>query len=238
MTIRHGSDLARKQNEEMGRRILEDGCDSALTQKKIKLIAGIISSLPRKESLADVGCFDGKFFGAYKSCGVSSIDGFDMIPGALEIAKTRADGVSTYLWDMEVEAAPVPGATYDVIVCSDVIEHVFNTKNLVSECYRILKPSGVCLFLTPNLVSLWNRCNSLRGRMPLGHSGVSAEHKTEQQVNLAHVRMGTAKEWAGLFQSVGFKITTVEGIWSGARSRVLSFGRATLAHTLVIECTK
>jgi 2-polyprenyl-3-methyl-5-hydroxy-6-metoxy-1,4-benzoquinol methylase len=236
--LSNSSGRAKKQNIDMGERILKEGFDSDLTQKKINRISQIISSLQNKESLADVGCFDGKFFGAYKSSGVSSIDGFDANTSALEIAKLRSQGVSTFYWNMEDEAAPIMAERYDVIICSDVLEHIFNTRNLIFECYRILKPVGLSVFLTPNLVSLWNRYSSLRGRMPLGHPGVSSDYKAERQVNLGHVRIGTAREWAGLLQSVGFKIVKIDGLWSGPRSRILSLGRATLAHTLIIQCTK
>jgi 2-polyprenyl-3-methyl-5-hydroxy-6-metoxy-1,4-benzoquinol methylase len=235
-----GSALARNENRKLGLGILHDEKDSPFTQAKIRKLSEIISALDQRENLADVGCFDGRFFDSYSGCGVKSIDGFDILPEALELARKRkTSGLGRdFLWDFENEKAPVPDCTYDVIVCADVIEHIFNTRNLVSECYRILKPKGTCIFLTPNLVSLWNRYRALFGKMPLGHPGVSIDQKTEGQVNLGHSRMGTAKEWVGLLESAGFKVDHVDGLWRGRFSKIISLGRPTLSHTIIIECSR
>ncbi len=232
------SALARRQNEEAGKNILKEEIDSPLTGAKIRAISRIISSAPKKESLCDVGCFDGKFFSSYRSSGIASIDGFDVIPEALEIAKSRVEGARTFVWNVEEDPAPVPSECYDIVVCADVIEHIFNTRNLVSECHRIMKQNGRFILLTPNLVSLWNRYLLLRGEMPLGHPGVSVDYRTSHQVNPSHVRIGTAKEWTGLLKSEGFRFMGIDGIWSSVTSKIISLGRPTLSHTLVIECTK
>lgn len=185
--------------------------------------------------LADVGCFDGYFMDIYKACGILSVDGFDVLPEALEAAAER--GMRAFLWDFEAERAPVPDGFYDAIVCADVLEHVHNTENLVSECHRILKPRGTCVFITPNLTSLWNRYLVLRGRMPQGHPGVSVNARTEAQVNLGHARMGTAREWGGLLQAMGFQVQSVSGLWCGGLSRLISLNRYTLAPSLLFVCS-
>ena len=43
----------------------------------------------------------------------------------------------------------VEDETYDIIVCSHVLEHVEDDARAMSELYRILKPEGVCLVLVP-----------------------------------------------------------------------------------------
>ncbi|MHB8567367.1 MAG: class I SAM-dependent methyltransferase [Nitrososphaerales archaeon] len=221
----------------MGSKVLVEEVDSPLTDAKICKVGEIISKLSMKDTLADVGCFDGRFFDVYRSSGVKSVDGYDILPNALELARKKG-GARTFLWDFESERAPSPDSSYAVIVCSDVIEHLFETKNLVNECYRILKPSGTCILLTPNLASLWNRYLVFRGKMPLGHPGVALDLRTESQINLAHVRMGTAREWIGLLRSAGFKISNIDGLWSSSLSKIVSLERPTMAHTLVITCSK
>ncbi len=225
-------------NESKGSEILAEGLDSPFTSLKIRKLMKIISESPSKDRLADVGCFDGKFFKFYKSCGVKSIDGFDILPDALDLARKQDSDVRTFLWNFEGERAPAGDSEYDIIVCSDVIEHLFDPDNLLSECFRILKPSGIFILLTPNLASAWNRYLSFRGRMPLGHPGVSPMKRTETTVNLAHSRIGTSKEWAGLLLSSGFKVQKIDGIWSGNLSRIVCAGRPTLSHTLVFTCSK
>ncbi len=46
----------------------------------------------------------------------------------------------------------VADGTYDIIVCSHVLEHVRNDVQAMRELHRILKPNGVCLVLVPLIV--------------------------------------------------------------------------------------
>lgn len=38
---------------------------------------------------------------------------------------------------------------YDIVICSHVLEHVRDDRAAMKEIYRILKPTGICLFLVP-----------------------------------------------------------------------------------------
>lgn len=232
------SALARSSNDELGSEIHRKHLDSSLTLAKSKKLVEVISNLSNRSTLADVGCFDGSFFSAYESCGVLQIDGYDILPSALDSARLVYPHSKIVAWDFEVEKAPVHDSTYDVIVCADVIEHLFDPNNLVSECFRILKEGGMCIFLTPNLASLWNRYQLLRGRVPLGHPGVAPMFRGDSNVNPGHSRIGTAKEWVCLLRAKGFSVSQVDGIWSSKISRTVSLGRPTLAHTLVFLCSK
>lgn len=46
----------------------------------------------------------------------------------------------------------VKDETYDIIVCSHVLEHVEDDARAMNELYRILKPEGLCLVLVPLIV--------------------------------------------------------------------------------------
>ena len=45
--------------------------------------------------------------------------------------------------------------TFDVLICSQVYEHVPDSKVMMSEIYRVLKPGGVCYFSAGNRL-MWN----------------------------------------------------------------------------------
>ena len=38
---------------------------------------------------------------------------------------------------------------FDIIICTEVLEHTLNPFNAVKEIYRILKPGGICFATTP-----------------------------------------------------------------------------------------
>ena len=48
-----------------------------------------------------------------------------------------------------IENLSFPDATFDVVVCADVLEHVFRPAHAIREMCRIVKPGGKVLFSTP-----------------------------------------------------------------------------------------
>ena len=230
------SRLMKEQNLRMGGDILQSGERSTLDKAKVREICRILRKVANKDRLADVGCFDGTLSMEFFKCGFSTIDGFDVLDSALERARKR--GVNAFKWNFEEEPSPAESESYDAIICSDTMEHVFNNQNLVSECRRIMKPSGLAVFVVPNLASLYNRLLVLAGKMPLGSPGVSVSQKTENRVNLGHARLGTLKEWAGFLTVCGFEIEDVIGLWSTRFSKAITFTRPSLAHSLVYGCRK
>jgi 2-polyprenyl-3-methyl-5-hydroxy-6-metoxy-1,4-benzoquinol methylase len=54
----------------------------------------------------------------------------------------------------------------NVIIASEIIEHVFNTDFFIEELKRILKPIGIIILTTPNMHSATNRLLFLMGKFP------------------------------------------------------------------------
>ena len=52
--------------------------------------------------------------------------------------------------DIEKESCPYDDNSFDFIFSKSVIEHVVNADNFLSETFRVLKPEGVVVLLTPD----------------------------------------------------------------------------------------
>lgn len=107
---------------------------------KAKLIA--FSKVPMGaagSAALDFGCGDGFWSEQLQKKGykVTSTDNYDF-------RYTPAQKV-----DAEI-ALPFDSNTFDLIWCSEVIEHVHNVEQLTREFRRILKPGGVIICTTPN----------------------------------------------------------------------------------------
>ena len=48
----------------------------------------------------------------------------------------------------------IPDKTYDLILCSEVIEHIKEAPKAIKEIYRILKPGGIFILSTPQKFSV------------------------------------------------------------------------------------
>ena len=69
---------------------------------------------------------------------ISSYDVFD-------IEKTEACTIAADLQD----CPQIPGGSFDAIICTQVLEHIYFTDKAMSELYRLLAPSGVLLLTVP-----------------------------------------------------------------------------------------
>lgn len=70
------------------------------------------------------------------------------------------------LCNLDTEAIPLDDETVNVVIAGEVLEHLMNPYNVVREFYRVLKPNGILIISSPNICSLVNRINMLRGRLP------------------------------------------------------------------------
>lgn len=52
--------------------------------------------------------------------------------------------------DLEVDSIPFKDNIFNYIFCKSTIEHVQNTNNLLSQSWRVLKPNGKIIILTPS----------------------------------------------------------------------------------------
>lgn len=113
----------------------------------------LMRNLPRSadgRKLLDVGCGSGQFLAMAQNAGWV-VTGFDFDPKAVEAAIDR--GLDVYVGGFDT-LQPDLHDHFDAITVSHVIEHVYNPKELLADCYRLLKPGGYFWIETPNVESL------------------------------------------------------------------------------------
>lgn len=76
------------------------------------------------------------------------------------------------------EHAPYPFKenSFDGIVCSELLEHVFNPNTVIGECHRILKPNGILILTVPNFNSIDNILNRHQHSVYNSSNRMSIEH--------------------------------------------------------------
>lgn len=114
----------------------------------------------------EIGCGSGDLLARMQKKGWQ-VEGVDFDPVAVEIARSK--GLAVYLGDLVSQ--DYPDNQFDCIYLGHVIEHAHAPLELLKECYRILKPGGVLLILTPNANSFGHKRfrESWRGLEPPRH---------------------------------------------------------------------
>jgi SAM-dependent methyltransferase len=73
----------------------------------------------------------------------------------LDAARNHIHADNVEFSSVDLTAIPLPDDSVDVIVCSEVLEHIPDNKKAVSELYRVLKNDGSLLVSMPNRFSLF-----------------------------------------------------------------------------------
>jgi ubiquinone/menaquinone biosynthesis C-methylase UbiE len=65
--------------------------------------------------------------------------------------------VKVSITDLNVDTLPFQDNEFDVITCTEVLEHLENFRLILRESFRTLKPGGLAIFTTPNVLNLNSR---------------------------------------------------------------------------------
>ncbi len=104
------------------------------------LCDAMLELAPRlKGRLLDVGC------GTKPYQPLFTVDSYVGLEIDSEMARRR--GNADYLYDGKT--FPFADASFDAILCNQVLEHVFHPENFLKEIIRVMKPGGILLLTVP-----------------------------------------------------------------------------------------
>lgn len=117
---------------------------------------------------------------------------------------------------------PYPDASFDLITCNHVLEHVFETEKFLREMQRVAKPGALVVIGVPNAAAWMNRVMFLFGGQPLG-TEVGTEritygfwpgflkHKLTKFMPSGHIRDFTPRSLRDLTEECGLRFA---GWWA------------------------
>jgi SAM-dependent methyltransferase len=122
--------------------------DPRLDRKFERVCALLAAQLPA-QSYLDAGCGDGRYLAAMapwpnRPARVAATDISERI---LEVAKAAA-GFPVETPRANLEALPFPDASFDLVLCTQVIEHLLDPALGLRELARVLQPGGRAIVTT------------------------------------------------------------------------------------------
>lgn len=96
------------------------------------------------QTVLDAGCGNGVLAAKLAACGYS-VTGIDGDAGGIAIAREQFPGIRFEVGQFEA----APSETYDCVVSTEVIEHLYAPQHLIHFCYEALRPGGTLVISTP-----------------------------------------------------------------------------------------
>ncbi len=137
----------KKELEEILEQVPADYYQKAITRNiwhnwKLKVILELIESYPKK--VLDVGCASGwfldKFHGFYPEADLTGVDASDK---AISYGKKFYKGIN--LIHADAHKLPFGNKNFDLVLCTEVLDHVAEPLKVLKEIKRVLKPGGIVI---------------------------------------------------------------------------------------------
>jgi 2-polyprenyl-3-methyl-5-hydroxy-6-metoxy-1,4-benzoquinol methylase len=201
----------------------------------------VLELLPEPPArVLDVGNFPGHITVMLKELGYD-VAGLDLSP---ERAGEfwRRHGIDQRGADVEQDAFPFDGESFDVVVLAEVFEHLrVNPFHALDECRRMLRPGGELLISVPN-VGPHHRVQFLLGKDYQGDI-IREFEKLKTRGHMGHIRLYSKGEMLRILEFAGFSVQTSRlagdfptGRWAWTR-RLGSRGDVFRSH-LYIRATR
>ncbi len=189
-----------------------------------KNLQNILNCLQVQEDarLLDLGCDDGKWtISLGRTVGTEHLHGVEIVEERrIQATKQGVDAIPANLNGK----LPYEDSLFDVIHANQVIEHLSDTDQFISEIFRLLKPNGYMIISTENLASWHNIFSLVLGFMPFSLTNVTlktadlanpfAPHNGEEfyeTVSWLHKTVFTTKGLIHLFKLHGFEVEKIMG---------------------------
>lgn len=110
-------------------------------------------NLPASAAILEIGCSGGPLMQRLRTAGYKDVTGIDLSTSAIELAQAR--GVP-HVSVMDGAALEFADGRFDVVIASDVLEHIEDESKALREWTRVLKPGGKLLVFVPAHAYLWS----------------------------------------------------------------------------------
>jgi 2-polyprenyl-6-hydroxyphenyl methylase/3-demethylubiquinone-9 3-methyltransferase len=140
----------------------ELGCASSYV---LPLVSRTIATLPANSVVSDMGCGNGSVLGQLRGLGIK-LHGLDVSSSGVAAAQKAFPEVAFEIADLTSDLSNHRLAgKCDVVISTEVVEHVFLPRIFARNCYLLLKPGGRLVLSTPYHGYAKNLSLALTGRM-------------------------------------------------------------------------
>lgn len=170
-----------------------------ITNYPSKLIKYLIKrfNLKKNQKILELGCGRGEFLNEFCQSGLDAY-GVDLS----DYSKNYFPKLKFLKTDLENKRLPFDDSLFDVIYSKSFIEHFYYPEKIFKEAYRVLKPGGIIITLTPEWKYIYKTFyDDYTHRVPFTKESLRDIHKI---YNFKEVKVESFKQLPILFNKSFF----------------------------------
>lgn len=206
----------------------EKSLNYGMSKGRYNALVDILGNNLKGKLILDVGCASG-YFGKLLIKKKASVIGIDI--SKLVIKEAKRVLTDAKLVDLNTGKLSFKSKVFDVIIASEVIEHLLAPIDILKEMNRVLKNEGELIISTPNLLYWGNRIKFLKGEFTYTDEGV---------FDRGHVHFYVYKTLLNDLKESGFKVVEENHVTAsqGLMSKFTSKFPSLFAYQFVVKCKK
>jgi len=173
-----------------------------IERRRLAIIRELVGACPGLE-LCEVGAGGGHVLRLFPEARLTAIDVSQVF---LDTARRNLTGYDVHFIKGEVEKLDLPPASFDRVVCTEVLEHTLDPAAILAALARLLRPAGVAVITIPN-DDLIGRLKAVVRRTPVGWL---LRHRIEWGGDAYHLHRWTPADFRRLLEDY-FRVTDFRG---------------------------
>jgi 2-polyprenyl-3-methyl-5-hydroxy-6-metoxy-1,4-benzoquinol methylase len=160
--------------------------------------AKLLALVGEGKRVLDVGCSSGYLARPLVAKGCTVI-GLERDPAAAEEARSICEDV--LVGDVETMELPFADASFDVVLCGDLVEHLRDPEAFLVRARPLLRPDGRLVLTTPNVANWSMRLGLLAGRWRYTERGI---------LDRTHAHLFTRKTLVETIERAGYRLDVLD----------------------------
>ncbi len=163
----------------------------------------LLRDIPRNAVIADVGCGNGSLIAQFQQDDLQ-LHGLEMSMSGLAEARKAYPRIHFEYADLTADlSSHALAGKCDVVISTEVVEHVFLPRIYAKNCYTLLKPNGLLVVSTPYHGYVKNIVLAVTGKM---------DHHFTALWDYGHIKFWSRQTLTALLEEAGFVVTGFRGV--------------------------